>query len=133
MPGPGCVRKEGEMTTKVTSSDHCGSPDELRKWVQKDRMGTHWVGCEKSHKDCAILKAADAWDLALVARYAIEEKYRALVKRLEEAERAIYDGRLYSAHFKAWADQIEIDQGYAGSEVACLLRRLAALAKEEKT
>lgn len=103
------------------------TPDELRELLIPNTAIT------SDEVRRRISAAADAWDLALVARYAIEEKYRALVKRLEEAERAIYDGRLYSAHFKAWADQIEIDQGYAGSEVACLLRRLAALAKEEKT
>lgn len=49
------------------------TPDELRKLVNTDRVGTHWEDCWKSHKDCAILKAADEID--------------ALRKRLEAAEK----------------------------------------------
>ena len=96
------------------------TPEELRKWVQKDRMGTHWEGCEKSHKDCAILKAADAWDLALVARYAIEEKYRALVKRLEAAERVRLAAKRYLANSVPYDGalnlQVELHAALAGEE-----------------
>ena len=79
------------MTTKVTSSDHCGSPDELRKWVQKDRMGTHWVGCEKSHKDCAILKAADAWKADRKRLLEVERAAKEWLSALEEIDEATGD------------------------------------------
>ena len=89
--------------------------------------------------------AADAWEAEIHMHALTDECYldeiekhgralndnERLRERLEAAEKAIYDGRLYPRHFEAWADQIEIDQGYPGSEVSCLLRRLAALAGEE--
>jgi hypothetical protein len=57
-------------------------------------------------------------------------------KRLEaENERllkAITDGRLRSGHFKAWKEQIRIQQGYDGSELTCLLDRLAEVVFEDK-
>jgi len=56
------------------------TPDELRELLIPNTAIT------SDEVRRRISAAADAWDLALVARYAIEEKYRALVKRLEAAE-----------------------------------------------
>ena len=122
------------------AAQHPGSgqqmtPDELRKLapgVWDSNIPRPWI-------ESAMLAAADAWEkqvreAVIEANKCLElcEDYkRAMIadrKRLEAAEKAIYDGRLYPRHFEAWADQIEIDQGYSGSEVSCLLRRLAALA-----
>lgn len=50
------------------------TPGELRALVNADRVGTHWEDCWKSHRDCAILRAADAWDKdkALARLYRLE-------------------------------------------------------------
>ena len=131
------------------------TPDELRKWVQKDRMGTHWVGCEKSHKDCAILVAADAWEareaqwrrLMEIARKHHGRQWDtidALRKRLEEAEidaatwRALagpmWVGDESEGHFVCLAcnEPGADDRGTKSIKHRPDCKYAAALAKEEK-
>lgn len=63
----------------------------------------------------------------------LEQVIRELGARIEDLECAIFDTNRFSPiqpnHFAAWADTVSLWHGYAGSELECLLRRLATLAK----
>jgi hypothetical protein len=116
--------------------------DDLRKWVDKDRMGTHWDGCWQFHKDCAILAAADAWDEERIARHMEAAKFLSQIaawkascmaaeKRLEAAEcpdklTAGALARLIEANKvpSPWRD--------TGTKLRAFGKWLAALAGEEK-
>ena len=103
------------------------TPDELRELLIPNTAIT------SDEVRRRISAAADAWDLALVARYAIEEKYRALVKRLEAAEKELdkLDGKGVT---ELWCDR---DWDYVtlkdGTRVSFYVyHKPAALAGEEK-
>jgi hypothetical protein len=78
-------------------------------------------GAEGKHRSVPEMRVA--------MLYKEKEELKAENERLLKA---ITDGRLRSGHFKAWKEQIRIQQGYDGSELTCLLDRLAEVVFEDK-
>ena len=69
------------MTTKVTSSDHCGSPDELRKWADFE-----FANLPETH--AKAYAAADAWEEGDSKLASVILRQEVRIMELEQVERA---------------------------------------------
>jgi len=130
------------MTTKVTSSDHCSSPDELRKLADADDGLVHLLALGVPPLLVESLRRqlrtfADAWDKQLHDMMFIvngqAEELIVLRQRLEAAEK-------YRASLDEWAEMAYLylaDRRGKGERMMMkqlehIHLRFAALAGEEK-
>jgi hypothetical protein len=52
----------------------------------EERIGTHWLGCEEHHRECLIVKLADALEQAEAAFKREQEAVYTLTESLKRAE-----------------------------------------------